>query len=1103
MHGGSMFPELTESYLRENSLVKQYVESYNKFVESGMQQTVNAQAVIEPEIEGVVLKLGKVRVEKPTVTEVDGSKRQLYPIEARLRDLSYTAPVFLEMTTVVNGVEKKTEDVFIGELPVMAKSRLCYLHGLSKEELIEKGEDPMDPGGYFIINGTEKTLMTLEDLAPNRILVSREKVDESVQAKVFSTRAGFRGRCTVDRTKEGRLSITLPSYSKALELVLVLKALGLDKNDRILEEFHEEVSKNDVLLNIEAEEAKNKREALETIGKRAAPGQPVDYQLKRAELLLDRYLLPHIGIEENARLAKAFFLCRMAERAILVSYKKRGVDDKDHYANKRLKIAGKLMEELFRYAFGFLVKDVAYQLERANVRGRKMSIFAVVRPDALSERIRYSMATGNWVEGHTGVSQPLDRYNFLSAVSFLRRVTSPLARKHPHYKARDLNGTHFGRLDPNETPEGPNCGLVKNLAIFCEVTTGCEERPVENFLKKLGVSLKEGKGSVFLNGRFIGFSDSGERIVKELRETRRRGEIDYQMNAAYYEKTDEVFINTDGGRARRPLIVVKRGKKMLSKELVEKVGRGEMHWSDLIGQGAVEYLDAEEEENSFIALSEEELEGVRKKGEGKEERYTHMEVDPVGILGYASNQVPFPEHNMAPRVLMAAQHTKQSLGLYASSFNLRTDTRGYVLFYPQRPLVQTRVYNALENWRRASGQNFVVAVISYYGHNMNDAIVVNKSAIDRALGRNAFLRSYSAEERRYPGGQRDKFCVPEEFVQGFLGEEAYANLDELGVINPETTVAGDSVLVGKTSPPRFLKEISALDVETEKRRESSVTVRSNESGVVDSIILSETTAGNKFIKTRVRRTCVPEIGDKFASRHGQKGVIAFVENQEDLPFTESGIVPDLILNPHAIPGRMTAGHLLEMLAGKAACVDGKLKDGTAFTGVSQENVEEILKEKGFDYAGEETMFDGRTGAMLCAKIFVGVVYYQRLHHLVSLKMHARSRGPVQMLTHQPTEGRAREGGLRLGEMERDCFIGFGAASLLRERMIESSDKTVELVCSQCGSLAVFNKVKNQKYCPLCESSQVHEVEMSYAFKLLLDEMKSVGIFPKLRIRDRG
>jgi len=486
-----VFKEVSSAFLKENSIVDQHIASFNNFVERTMQDIVDAQAIIEPQVEGLSVKLGKIRAEKPMVVEGDGSRRPLYPLEARLRDLNYSAPLFLEMTQVVKGIEKRAEDVYVGELPVMLKSRLCYLQGRNVKELQHMGEDVQDSGGYFVINGTEKTLMILEDLAPNRILVSREKETGLVQAKIFSTRSGFRGRCTVDRTKEGLLGVTMPSYNKPLELVLLLRALGLVDAERIADAFSSQPEvKNDVMLNLEDElEIKSKRDALETIGKRAAPGQPVDYQIKRAEVLIDRYLLPHIGIEEKNRIAKAFFLCRMAERAILVAYKKRPVDDKDHYSNKRLKTPGKLMEEVFRYAFQFLVKDVAYQMERANVRGRRMTMFAIVRPDALSDRIKYSMATGNWVGGYTGVSQPLDRYNFISAAAFLKRVTSPLAKKHPHYKARDLHGTHWGRLDPNETPEGPNCGLVRNLSLYSDITVGAKTEEVEKVLTKLGVSM--------------------------------------------------------------------------------------------------------------------------------------------------------------------------------------------------------------------------------------------------------------------------------------------------------------------------------------------------------------------------------------------------------------------------------------------------------------------------------------------------------------------------------------------------------------------------------------------------------------------------------------
>ncbi|MEM4390021.1 MAG: DNA-directed RNA polymerase subunit B'' [Candidatus Micrarchaeia archaeon] len=483
---------LLEAYFRENRLVRQHLESYNRFIETGIQEIVDRVGYIEPNVEGYMLKFGKVRLEKPMVVEADGSRRQITPMEARMRNLTYAAPIFLEITPVINGIERRMySEVFIGELPVMVKSKLCHLTGLSKEELIEAGEDPEDPGGYFIINGSERVLVSVEDLAPNRIMVNREKEGALTTAKVFSTRFGFRTRCVVERASDGTLTVTFPAAPAKLPLTPLLRALGLQSNEDIVNAFSAVAKiRADVLLNLEMDETKNKEEALEYIGKKAAPGQAKEYRTKRAEILLDTYLLPHLGVDPKDRLAKAYYLVKMTEKAIQVAYKKIPQDDKDNYANKRIKLTGNLMEELFRYAFQFLVKDIAYQVERAAARGRRLIVQTIVRPDALSERIRYSMATGNWIAGQTGVSQLLDRTNYLSSISHLRRVISPLSRKHPHFKARDLHGTHWGKLCPNESPEGPSCALVKNLALLCEITTGEEEKRVEEAVRKLGVTIE-------------------------------------------------------------------------------------------------------------------------------------------------------------------------------------------------------------------------------------------------------------------------------------------------------------------------------------------------------------------------------------------------------------------------------------------------------------------------------------------------------------------------------------------------------------------------------------------------------------------------------------
>ncbi len=591
---------------------------------------------------------------------------------------------------------------------------------------------------------------------------------------------------------------------------------------------------------------------------------------------------------------------------------------------------------------------------------------------------------------------------------------------------------------------------------------------------------------VFLNERFIGTVENAKEFVKQIKTERRRNALSQDLNVYFDEEYNEIYLDTTKGRTRRPLIVVEGGKSRLIPKHIDDLRNGNLKWDKLVKDGIIEYIDAGEEENCFVALSEEEL----------TKEHTHLEISPVAMLGLCTSLIPYSNFGSSSRLIRGSKIQKQALGLYASNYLLRMDTDVNILHYPQKPITKTFMHDIWAWDKHPSGQNVVIALMSFEGYNMEDAVILSKASVDRGFARSTYFKPFSAEELRYQGGLVDEICIPDKEIKGYKSEKDYRFLEEDGIISTSAKVKDEDVIIGKVSPPRFLGEFEEFNIATNVKRESSIALTHGENGVVDVIVLTENEEGNRLVQLRLRQQRIPEVGDKFASRHGQKGVIGYLVPANDMPFSVSGIVPDIIFSPHSLPSRMTISHLIEIIAGKVGALSGEYINGTTFDSVPEEKLRKMLHELGFRDNGLETFYNGMDGKEYKARIYVGDMYYLKLKHMVANKLHARATGKIQLLTRQPIEGRSQGGGLRLGEMEKDCLVAHGASLLLKERF--DSDKTLVYVCESCGMLGIYDSYKNKEYCTRCGTNvKISAIEISYAFKLLMDELKSLCIYPKL------
>ncbi|KAL7443359.1 hypothetical protein ACHAXH_009174 [Discostella pseudostelligera] len=1162
------------AYFEEKGLVRQQLDSFDEFIQNTMQELVDDSGSIRvsPELQMTVgydedtyedamnsttkkvfeIKFGQVYLSKPTTVEKDGTVTNMFPHEARLRNLTYAAPLYVDVTmkeyrvrmdanisdpnedmgTPISTEEARKE--FLGYVPIMLRSLFCVLSDKDDAQLSDLGECIYDQGGYFVINGSEKVIIAQERMSNNHVYAFKKK-QPSKFSWVIETRSQVENSTRPTSTlylqmyqKGGKGSIegnqirsTLPYIRTDIPVVIIFRALGYVADRDIIEHVVYDLTDGEMmdLFRPSLEEAfviQKQEVALDFIGRRgSARDVTKDDRIRYAAGILQKEVLPHVGTEEHCETKKGFFMGYAVHKLLMCKLGRADEDDRDHFGKKRLDLAGPLLGGLFRVLFRKLTKDVRRHLQRCLDEGKHFNIGAAIKSNHISDGLKYSLATGNWGDkGNTskaGVSQVLNRLTYASSLSHLRRSNTPLARTGKQAKPRQLHNSHWGMVCPAETPEGQAVGLVKNMALMAYITTGTSQVPVMEFLEEFStenltdilpsVIAEPTTCKIFVNGNWVGIHRDPKLLVSTFRQLRRMIDIDAEVSIVRDIVESEVRIYTDAGRICRPLFIVNDQELAIKKHHISQLqgffpDQKKFTWTDLLMEGLVEYIDTEEEETTMIAMEPKDL------FESYITTYTHCEIHPSMILGVCASIIPFPDHNQSPRNTYQSAMGKQAMGIYASNYQVRMDTMAHVLHYPQKPLCTTRAMEFLKFRELPSGVNVVVAIMIYTGYNQEDSLIMNQSAIDRGLFRSSYYRCYSDQEKAASVGSvgalnSELFERPTMDSTRGMKFGDYSKLDDDGLCAPGTRVSGDDVLIGKTTPTEIMSNTPSRYT----KRDCSTSMKANENGIVDNVLISTTKEGYRFTKVRIRNVRIPQVGDKFASRHGQKGTIGMTYRQEDMPFTCEGIVPDIIVNPHAIPSRMTIAQLIECILGKVAVFQGCEGDATPFTDVKVDDISQRLHAMGYQCHGNEAMYQGHTGRPLNARVFIGPTFYQRLKHLVDDKIHSRARGPVAMLTRQPLEGRARDGGLRMGEMERDCLITHGCANFIRDRFFCNSDEYRIHICERCGLTAQSNLKKMTYECrtPTCvgRPTRICQVEIPYACKLLFQELTSMCISPRI------
>lgn len=908
--------------------------------------------------------------------------------------------------------------------------------------------------------------------------------------------------------KKDRLHIHHNVITESVPIVIVFKAMGVSTDLEIMQLIAGTDDVYQDLLSHSFEESTRlgvftQQQALEYLGshirsirKPIGLGAPRRSFAQEAIEALASIIIAHVPVTNLNFRPKVMYLAYMARRVLMAAHDKTLRDDRDYVGNKRLELAGQMLSLLFEDLFKKFCHDMKLNIDKVLKKPNRTQFDAFscmqIHANAITSGMNRAIGTGNWSlkrfkMNRAGVTHVLSRLSYISALGMMTRITSQFEKTRKISGPRALQPSQFGMLCPADTPEGESCGLVKNLALMTHITTYDEEDPVRRLIFTFGakdldlVHGKElygpGRYVVFLNGTPVAHTRYPKMLVDKLRWFRRCGRLSEFVGFHINHHLNAVNVATDEGRICRPLIVVENGRSKVTKRYLKALQKGSMDFDGFLARGLVEYLDVNEENDVLIAMYENEI----------NETTTHLEIEPFTILGAVAGLIPYPHHNQSPRNTYQCAMGKQAIGAIAYNQDLRIDSLLYTLVYPQKPMVKTKAIELVQYDKLPAGQNAIVAVMSFSGYDIEDALVLNKASCDRGFGRCQVYRKYPTTLHKYPNGSEERIGDREELESGEPISK-HAVLDTHGLAEVGVHIHSGEVYLNKQTPLNTASTGFGPGYGDGEYRPTPISYHLPDPSIINKVMLSETEHGYRMVKIQTRQTRRPEIGDKFSSRHGQKGVVGIIVDQADMPFTDQGVVPDIIMNPHGFPSRMTVGKMIELLTGKAGVMSGQIGDGSAFGGCTVDDMSDILLQHGFSGGGKDYMTSGITGEALESYIFSGPIYYQKLKHMVQDKMHSRSTGPRAILTRQPTEGRSRAGGLRLGEMERDCLIAYGASQLLLERLMLSSDRHEVDICGRCGMMGY------QGYCQTCKRTRgMVRMTIPYAAKLLIQELMSMNV----------